>query len=171
MKKKDSRAPLPLPADVAVDSGRETEDGVPLLLWRVEIPAFDAAFDGTDAASFYTELARRVKARLRGQIAEQLRAAYRASDPARRRFAFRPAVYSHAARCSVVGGALTVERTVSFTRAGRVLFSRVFSERWDPADGSFLPSPDGGGQKGGKSPEKSAKKAPKKVDGGACDML
>ena len=171
MKRTKRSRSLAIPEKTDVRTGSAEEDGVVLLLWWVETPFFDAAFGKTGAASFYGKIARKSEEYLTGRLAERLRAEYLASDPARRRFAFRPAVYSHAARCAMVGGALTVERTVSFTRAGRVLFSRVFSERWDPADGSFLPSPDGGRQKGGKSPEKSAKKAPKKVDGGACDML
>ncbi|MBO4284230.1 MAG: hypothetical protein J5958_06380 [Clostridia bacterium] len=171
MKKKKSRAPLPLPSDIAVETGRETEDGVSLLFWRVEFPALNAAFARTDAASFYAELARRATGCLSGQIADLLRAQYRASDPARRRFTFRPAVYAHTVRFSRENDALAVERTVAFSRAGRVLFSRVFCERWDPFDGSFLPSPDDGRQNGSNSPAKTAKKAVKKVDGGAGNML
>ena len=171
MKRNKRRTPLPLPEKTVVQTGRETEDGVPLLIWRVEIPALDAAFRDTDAAFFYAELARRVTDCLCGRIADLLRAEYRRSDPARRRFTFRPAVYSHAVACDGDGCALSVGRTVAFTRAGRVLFSRAFCERWDRSAGSFLPSPDGGRRNGGDSPEKTAKKAAKKVDGGACDML
>ena len=171
MKQKQRKTPLPLPEKTVVQTGRETEDGVTLLLWRVEIPAFDAAFDHTDAASFYAELARRVTDCLCGRIADLLRAEYRRSDPARRRFTFRPAVYSHAVGCDRDGDVLSVGRTVALSRAGRVLFSRAFCERWDQSDGSFLPSPDGGRQNGGDSPEKTAKKAAKKVDGCAGDML
>ena len=171
MKEKKRKTPLPLPDKTVVRCGRETEDGVPVLLLRVEIPAFDAAFGKTDAASFYAELARRVADCLSGRIADLLRAEYRRSDPARRRFTFRPAVYSHTVRCFREDGVLSVERTVVLSRAGRTLFSRVFCERWNPADGSYLPTPEDGRRNGGDSPEKTVKKAAKKVDGGAGDML
>ena len=151
-------------------TGREDEDGVPLLLWRVEIPALDAAFGKTDAAFFYTELARRAEAYLCGEFAGILRAEYRCADPARRRFTFRYAVYAHAVRCALRDGALTVERTVTLTRAGRVLFRREYREAWDPSDGSLLPSHDGRTAPG-TPPEKPRKKSRKKVDAGAHDML
>ena len=140
MKKKNPPA-LPLPETTVVRTGRECEEGVPLLLFRVETPAFDAASGKTDAASFYSELARRAEAYLTGEFSARLRAEYRTADPARRRFAFRPAVYAHAVRRMTGGEILTVEREVSLFRAGRLLFSRVYTEAWDPADGSFLPPP------------------------------
>ena len=167
MKRKKHRTPLPLPEKTQVATGREDEDGVPLLFWRVEIPALDAAFGKTDAASFYTELARRAEAYLTGEFAEGLRAEYRAADPARRRFSFRGAVYSHTVRCELQNGALTVERNVTLTRVGRVLFRRTCREAWDPADGSPLPSRDDRTV----PPEKPHKKSRKKVDAGARDMI
>ena len=167
MRQNKRRTPLPLPDKTLVKTGREDEDGVPLLLWRVEIPALDAAFGKTDAASFYGELARRAEAYLSGEFAGILRAEYNASDPARRRFTFRCAVYSHAVRCELRDGALNVERTVTLSRAGRVLFSRACREAWDPADGSLIPSRD---DRTG-PPEKPHKKSRKKVDADAHDMI
>lgn len=167
---RQKRRALPLPDRTLVRAGRETEEGVPLLLWRVEIPALDAASGKTDAASFYTELAARTEAYLTGRFSALLREKYRAADPVRRRFTFRPAVYSHAVRRMTENGVLSIEREVTLSRAGRVLFSRVFCERWEPADGSFLPSP----KKRGKSvglPEKARKKRAKKVDGSGNGML
>ena len=162
--KKKSLPALPLPDGTLVRAGRECEEGVPILLFRVETPAFDAASGKTDAASFYSELARRTEAYLSGEFADLLRSEYQASDPARRRFTFRPAVYSHAVRRIASGDALTVEREVSLTRAGRVLFSRVFSEAWDPADGSFSPARGNGvPEKRRRSPKNKEKKAEKRL--------
>lgn len=170
MKKKNPPA-LPLPETTLVCAGRECEEGVPLLLYRVETPAFDAAYGKTDAASFYSELARRAEAYLTGAFSDRLRAEYRASDPARRRFTFRPAIYSHTVRRTTGGDALTVTREVSLSRAGQVLFSRVYTETWDPADGSLLPTPENDARKTDRPSRKNKKKSAKKVDGGAGDML
>ena len=170
-RKQQGRAPLPLPAGTTVRTGKAEEEGVILLLFRIETPAFDAAPGTSGAASFYEKLADRIERFLSGALSENLRAAFLAADPARRRFTFRPAIYSHTVSATLTGDALSVERTVTLKRAGRLLFSRVFSERWDPADGSFLPPPDAPGPKKRVPGEKGRKKSGKKVDGGAGDML
>lgn len=170
-RKQQGRAPLPLPAGTTVRTGKAEEEGVILLLFRIETPAFDAAPGTSGAASFYEKLADRIERFLSGALSEKLRAAFLSADPARRRFSFRPAIYSHTASATLTGDALSVERTVTLKRAGRLLFSRVFSERWDPADGSFLPPPDAPDPKKRVSGEKGRKKSGKKVDGGAGDML
>ena len=170
-RKQQGRAPLPLPAGTTVRTGKAEEEGVILLLFRIETPAFDAAPGSSGAASFYEKLADRIERFLSGALSENLRAAFLAADPARRRFTFRPAIYSHTVSATLTGDALSVERTVTLKRAGRLLFSRVFSERWDPADGSFLPSPDAPDPKKRVPGEKGRKKSVKKVDGGAGDML
>lgn len=167
-RKQQGRAPLPLPAGTTVRTGKAEEEGVILLLFRIETPAFDAAPGTSGAASFYEKLADRIECFLSGALSDNLRAAFLAADPARRRFTFRPAIYSHTVSATLTGDALSVERTVTLKRAGRLLFSRVFSERWDPADGSFLPPPD---PKKRVPDEKGRKKSVKKVDGGAGDML
>lgn len=170
-RKQQGRAPLPLPAGTTVRTGKAEEEGVILLLFRIETPAFDAAPGTSGAASFYEKLADRIERFLSGALSENLRAAFLAADPARRRFTFRPAIYSHTVSATLTGDALSVERTVTLKRAGQLLFSRVFSERWDPADGSFLPPPDAPGPKKRVPDEKGRKKSGKKVDGGAGDML
>ena len=170
-RKQQGRAPLPLPAGTTVRTGKAEEEGVILLLFRIEIPAFDAAPGTSGAASFYEKLADRIERFLSGALSDNLRAAFLAADPARRRFTFRPAIYSHTVSATLTGDALSVERTVTLKRAGRLLFSRVFSERWDPADGSFLPPPDAPDPKKRVPGEKGRKKSEKKVDGGAGDML
>ena len=173
MKKRKQRdhATLPIPAGTTARVGKAEEEGVILLLFRIEIPAFDAAPGTSGAASFYERIAARTERFLLGPLSDDLRAAFLASDPARRRFTFRPAIYSHTVTARTEAGALTVERAVTLKRAGRLLFSRVFSERWDPADGSFLPSPDAPAPKKRARGEKGRKKSGKKVDGGAGDML
>lgn len=160
MKKRNrqDRAPLPLPAETVARVGKAEEEGVILLLFRIEIPAFDAAPGAIGAASFYERIAERAERFLAGRFSEDLRAAFLASDPARRRFTFRPAIYSHTAAARAEAGVLTVERTVTLKRAGRLLFSRVFSERWNLADGSFLPSPDAPAPKKRVPGEKGRKK-------------
>lgn len=170
-RKQQGRAPLPLPAGTTVRTGKAEEEGVILLLFRIETPVFDAAPGTSGAASFYEKLADRIERFLSGALSENLRAAFLAADPARRRFTFRPAIYSHTVSATLTGDALSVERTVTLKRAGRLLFSRVFSERWDPADGSFLPPPDAPDPKKRVPGEKGRKKSGKKVDGGAGDML
>ena len=170
-RKQQGRAPLPLPAGTTVRTGKAEEEGVILLLFRIETPAFDAGPGTSGAASFYEKLADRIERFLSGALSENLRAAFLAADPARRRFTFRPAIYSHTVSATLTGDALSVERTVTLKRAGRLLFSRVFSERWDPADGSFLPPPDAPDPKKRVPGEKGRKKSGKKVDGGAGDML
>lgn len=170
-RKQQGRAPLPLPAGTTVRTGKAEEEGVILLLFRIETPAFDAAPGTSGAASFYEKLADRIERFLSGALSENLRAAFLAADPARRRFTFRPAIYSHTVSATLTGDVLSVERTVTLKRAGRLLFSRVFSERWNLADGSFLPSPDAPDPKKRVFGEKGRKKSGKKVDGGAGDML
>ena len=170
-RKQQGRAPLPLPAGTTVRTGKAEEEGVILLLFRIEIPAVDAAPGRSGAASFYEKLADRIERFLSGALSDNLRAAFLAADPARRRFTFRPAIYSHTVSATLTGDALSVERTITLKRAGRLLFSRVFSERWDPADGSFLPPPDAPDPKKRVFGEKGRKKSGKKVDGGAGDML
>lgn len=170
-RKQQGRAPLPLPAGTTVRTGKAEEEGVILLLFRIETPAFDAAPGTSGAASFYEKLAGRIERFLSGALSDNLRAAFLAADPSRRRFTFRPAIYSHTVSATLTGDALSVERTVTLKRAGRLLFSRVFSERWDPADGSFLPPPDAPDPKKRVPGEKGRKKSGKKVDGGAGDML
>ena len=138
---KRSRPPLKVPEETAVRTGVTEEDGVVLLLWRVETPRFDAASGKTDAAPFYETLSRRCEAFLAGRLSEALREEYRAADPARRRFAFRCAIYAHAVSVTPEGDGFSVARTVTLKRAGRVLFSRVFCERWNARDGKLLPAP------------------------------
>jgi len=170
-KKPTTKTPLLLPEKTLVRTGREEEEGVPLLLWRVEIPAFDAASDESDAASFYTEIARRAESFLCGRLTGILRSAYRDADPARRRFTFRPAVYSHTVREISRGNRLLVEREIRLLRAGRTLFARVYRESWDPADGTLLPTVRDDAENRTEKPEKAGKKKQKKVDSGAGDML
>ena len=170
-RKQQGRAPLPLPAGTTVRTGKAEEEGVILLLFRIEIPAFDAAPGRSGAASFYEKLADRIERFLSGALSDSLRAAFLAADPARRRFTFRPAIYVHAVTARAEAGVLSVERTVTLKRAGRLLFSRVFTERWALPDGSFLPSPDAPDPKKRFFGEKGRKKSGKKVDGGAGDML
>ena len=141
---KRSRSPLEIPEKTAVKTGATEEDGVVLLLWRVEIPLFDAASGKSDAASFYGKIARRCEEYLTGRLSRLLREEYLASDPARRRFAFRRAIYSHTAVIKPDGEGFAVERTVVLKRAGRILFSRDFREEWDARDGKPLPAPDDG---------------------------
>lgn len=154
---KRSRSPLPIPEKTNVRRGSAEEDGVVLLLWRVEIPLFDAAGGNSDARSFYEKIARKCEEYLTGRLSERLRADYLASDPARRRYAFRCAIYSHTAAIKPDGEGFAVERTVVLKRAGRVLFSRVYVERWDARDGKPLPAPDDG-EKRRKSREKKREK-------------
>ena len=146
LKKTERKRPLPLSPTALVRDGAETEDGVPLLLWRAEFPAFDAANGKTEAAAFYEKAARKCEEYLTGRFADLLREEYRAADPARRRFSFRPALYAHTVRIASDGAILSVERTVTLKRAGRVLFTRDFCERWDETDGSPIAMPDGGGK-------------------------
>lgn len=169
MKNHRRQTPLPLPETVN-RSGREDEGGVPLLLWRVETPALDAAFGKTDAASFYARVAEKCEAWLCGSFAERLREEYRASDPARRRFTWRPAIYSHLTRIAANDGGFAVERTVTLLRAGRTLCCRTFRESWSAFDGTLLASSDDR-ESVGRAPEKHLKKSGKKVDAGAGDML
>ena len=133
-----ARAPLPLPDGTTVRRGREEEEGVPVLLWRVETPAVDAAYGKTDAASFYAETARRTGAYCAGRLSFLLREEYRRADPAHRRFTFRPALYEHTVKTVAEDGEITFLCTVRLSRAGRVLFFRVFSESWDRADGTLI---------------------------------
>lgn len=170
-RKKQGRAPLSLPAGTTVRVGKAEEEGVILLLFRIEMPAFDAAPEATAAASFYERIAERAERFLSGALSENLRASFLAADPARRRFTFRPAIYSHTSTARAEAGVLAVERAVTLKRAGRLLFSRVFSERWDLSDGSFLPSPETSRPKKRVFGEKGRKKSGKKVDGGAGDMV
>ena len=132
---KRSRPPLEIPEKTAVKTGATEEDGVVLLLWRVEIPLFDAASGKSDAASFYGKIARRCEEYLTGRLSRLLREEYLASDPARRRFAFRRAIYAHTVTVAPNGDGFSVSRTVSLKRAGRILFSRDFREEWDARDG------------------------------------
>ena len=170
MKKIKRKRPLPRSPETVVRGGTESEEGVPLLEWRVEIPFFGAASPGSEAASFYETVARRCEGYLTGRMTDLLRKEYLASDVSRRRFSFRPAVYVHSARVASDNDVLTVTRTVLLKRAGRVLFSRTFRERWDETDGTPIPSPDET-RKAGVPAEKRAKKSGKKVDAGAHGML
>ena len=138
MKKKEPTR-RPLPAGTEVRRGIETEDGVALLDWRVEIPAFDAAPNPSAAASYYSELLSRTAAFLSTRLTADLREAYRRADPARRRFVFRRAVYRHTVRTALSPDRFSVERTVELTRAGRVLFSSRFREDWSPDGTELLP--------------------------------
>ena len=122
-------------------SGAETEEGVPLLLWRIEFPAFDEADEKTGAVAFYGKAAEKCEAYLTGRFTDRLREEYRAADPARRRFVFRPAVYAHTVRFTPGDEVLSVERTVTLKRAGRLLYTRDFCERWDQTDGSPIAPP------------------------------
>ena len=167
--KRGIRVPLPLPDGTLFRHGKTEEEGVILLLWRVEIPAFDAAFGKTDAASFYETLAARAESFLAGRFSDQLREEYRRADPVRRRFTFRPAIYRHAVTGVFSDGAVSIERAVTLKRAGRVLFARDFCEKWDPADGSFLLDREEKDRTA--APEKRTKKSGKKVDAGAGGML
>ena len=146
MKQTERKRPLPAFPDTAVRSGTESEEGVPLLHWRVEIPAFDAAGGKTEAAAFYGTVARRCEDYLTGRFADLLRKEYRAADPARRRFVFRPALYVHTIRITSGDAILSVERTVTLKRAGRLLFTRDFCERWDETDGTPIPPPEKTGE-------------------------
>ncbi len=139
---KRSRSPLAIPEKTDVRTGTAEEDGVVLLLYRVETPLFDAASCRSDAASFYEKVAEKCEKYLTGRLADLLREEYRASDPARRRFGFRCAVYAHAVGIKPDGDAFTIERTVTLKRAGRLLFSRVFYEKWGARDGKPIPLPD-----------------------------
>lgn len=152
---------LPLPELTETFSGKETEENVPLLLWRVETLAFDAAPGKSGAASFYADLAARTKRYLSGSLTDLLRAEYLRSDPARRRFTFRCAVYSHSTRVEKGDGDVTVVRSVALTRAGRVLLRRVFREVWDVGGKSLLSATEDG-RNPDRRPEKPAKKSRKK---------
>ena len=168
--KRRKQSGLPLPDKTQIRSGRESEEGVLLLLWRLEFPALDAASEKTDAASFYSALAKRTEKYLTGGFADLLRAAYLSLDPARRRFTFRCAVYRHDVKIARDGEKTAVVRTLTLTQAGRVLLSRVFRETWSGKDGSLLCASEEG-EKPNSRPEKPAKKSRKKVDERAHDML
>ena len=158
MKRTKRSRSLAIPEKTDVRTGSAEEDGVVLLLWRVETPFFDAASGKTGAASFYGKIARKSEEYLTGRLAERLRAEYLASDPARRRFAFRSAIYAQTVSVKPDGDEFAIERTVTLKRAGRVLFSRVYTELWDARDGKPLPARSDG--------EKRRKTREKKRDKG-----
>ena len=137
-KEKRSRRHPPHPDGTTFREGTVTEDGVVLLSWRVEVPAFDAVPGKTGAASFYHDLAGKVEEYLTGDLAAALRVAYAEADPTRRRFTFRRLIYRHEITELYIETTLTVVRTVSVVRAGKVLFSRCWREVWDPSDLSPL---------------------------------
>ena len=96
-----------------------TEDGVPILSYRIELPDFEGS--ESCAAGFFRALAERAVKYLETDAAEILRAAYRASTDPRRRFTFRPAVYRLSA---VRQGQDRLIRTVTLSRGGKTLFRR-----------------------------------------------
>ena len=157
MKRTKRSRSLTIPEKTDVRTGTAEEDGVVLLLWRVETPFFDAAFGKTGAASFYEKIKRKCEEYLTGRLADLLRAEYLASDPARRRFRFRCAIYAQTVKIKPEGNAFAIERTVVLKRAGRVLFSRVYAERWDARDGKPL-SAQSNGEKRRKAREKKREK-------------
>lgn len=157
MKRTKRSRSLTIPEKTDFRTGTAEEDGVVLLLWRVETPFFDAAFGKTGAASFYEKIKRKCEEYLTGRLADLLRAEYLASDPVRRRFRFRCAIYAQTVKIKPEGDAFAIERTVVLKRAGRVLFSRVYVERWDARDGKPL-SAESHGEKRRKTREKKREK-------------
>ena len=97
-----------------------TEDGVAILSYRIELPDFDESEERLrGAAAFYRDLAERTLAYLEGSVAEHMRAEYRASGDARKRFTFRPMLYCLSVRRE---GENRVLRRVTLSRGGRLLF-------------------------------------------------
>jgi hypothetical protein len=116
------------------------EEGVALLEYRVEVPSFAGEGIGVlRMSAFYAEIARRCIAYAEGGLADAMRKAYLDSEDPQKRFRFRRAQYRHAATAELNGGILSVRRSISLLRGGKLLFEQTADERWRISDGRLLP--------------------------------
>ncbi len=96
-----------------------TEEGVGILSYQIELPDFDENEEGfCELTAFYRGIAERAARYLETVAAERLRAEYRASEDARKRFSFRPVRYLLSARWE----GDRIVRRVTLSRGGKLLF-------------------------------------------------
>lgn len=121
-----------------------TEDGVSVLEYRIEVPAFPDSGRGFQRIEGFYGVASASCVRFcEESLFPALSREYRESGDARKRFTFRRTIYRHTVRMSENHGILSVEREVLLTRAGRVCFRRRLLEDWRCTDGRLIPEKNG----------------------------